>query len=57
LSEGWRPISAGSSEYQPTVARIHSGKSEHVAKELPIGVRVRAVKEEVSTGDHFGMQI
>ncbi len=42
----------GQREYQPTLPRIDSAKPKHVTKELPIGVRILAAQQEVSTGDH-----
>jgi hypothetical protein len=39
-------------EDQPSPARIHGAKAEDVADERAIRVRIGAVEEDVSAGDH-----
>src|SRR6266700_5352994 len=44
---GWRQL-----EDQPTVTGVDPGKSEHVADEDPVGLRVGAVENDMCSVDH-----
>ncbi len=47
-----RSFGGGQREYQPTLTKIDSTKSQNIAEEHPISFRILAVNEEVSPGNH-----